>query len=51
MLKIAISGIDVTVQPVVRVEADDYVPLSFRSYAHGLGGVRDVRLGDLSLNF
>ncbi|MDR6891029.1 MULTISPECIES: hypothetical protein [Variovorax] len=51
MTKLAISGIDITVQPVVRIDVDDYVPLSFRSYAFGLGGVRDVRLGDLSSNF
>ena len=47
---IQILGIDPTARPSL-VELDDYVPLSFRSYAPLLGGVRDVRLGNLSSDF
>lgn len=47
---IPILGTDATSRPTF-VELDDYVPISFRSYEQGLGGVRDVRLGGLSPSF
>jgi len=50
MNAIPISGIDQTARPFF-IELDDYVPIAFRSYAPLLGGVRDVRLGNLRTDF